>query len=54
MKRSVSKIIRNMFLLLTMAFLIPSIAKAAPITSSGGDGKWCGIKKVDILFSRIS
>ncbi|MGN0275881.1 MAG: hypothetical protein ACI4CZ_01675 [Hominisplanchenecus sp.] len=39
MKRSVSKIIMNMFLLLTMAFMIPSIAKAAPITSSGGDGK---------------
>ena len=39
MKTSGSKIIRNMFLLLTMAFLIPSIAKAALITSSGGNGK---------------
>ena len=38
MKRSISKIVINLFLIFTMAFMLSSVSMAATISSSGGDG----------------
>ena len=40
MKRSISKIVINLFLIFTMAFMLSSVSMAAPIFNSAGDGSW--------------